>query len=250
MSLKPAFIVDPERAFLQIGEDWHFSATLIDDLQQSVAGATATITLKDAGNTVLLAATAMDEADGVITYTLDSAVVTTPRRHMKAEIAVTEGGNVWTYLHLVDAVRFSPRPTLSKNELAIHVANIGNLAPPTDPAHQGLIRDAWGDVLAWLRSLDVYPDLVIDQSELRRLHRCRALELLFGRNAMEESGMHEMQRRRWAEEYKQARDSAKLSIDANESGTVEEEEVRKSVNVVSFGRRVLRSELGPIGDPS
>lgn len=239
--MRPILVVAPEMRCYQIGESWYFTADLVDaELAQAVdEPSAATLTVTHAGDGSLLGPVSMTIDGSTVSYTMAAGLVTTPERALKASLALTLGGESYTLLHLFDAVRFSPRMTVTPADLVRHAGQAAALAVQGDARNAGILRSAWEDVLEFVGNLAGYPDGVIDPQSLGRGHLFRTLELLYGRAVLEDRGGMDVQRQRWAGEWKDWKERAHLRIDADSSGTLDPSESPRSPSSVSFGRRVI-----------
>ncbi len=237
--MRPILDIEHELGFYQIGESWYFAARIFDaDLGQDAdEPSAATITITNAGNGAIVGPVAMTVDGPAVSYTLSSGAITTPGRNLKATITLTIGGETHSLLHVFDAVRFSPRMTVTTGDLVRHAGQAASLKVQGDETNVEILKSAWEDVLKFVGNLAGYPDGVINSASLKRLHLFRTLELLFGRATMQDNGANDLQRERWAAEWKDAKASAHLAIDADDSGTLGPGEEARAPSSVAFGRR-------------
>ncbi len=238
MTLKPTFATVAEMGFAQIGESWTLAGELFDtELGEEMLGATATLTIMHAGGEAIVTDVAMTVTDAELSYTLANGALTYPERGCQAALTITLGSDTWTILHVFDAVRFSPRPTLAKTHVAVYVPNFNKVGSGEDPANQEMIREAWRDVLKFVKSLGQYPQFWLDADDLRSGHLYRALELIHGRNATSQDAMHALQSKRFHDEFENWKTTVKPRYDADDSGTLDESEQAHGISAFPFGRR-------------
>jgi hypothetical protein len=242
MALRPTFVVEPEMRYAQLGEPFAFAARLVDARTlMPVTPSSATVTVTDGVGGALdpaVSGESMSVAGEEITYSLAAASLPSePERAYRMLVSAVVGSDTWTFIHLFDCVDFSPRQAADYAQVGQGVPGVERLAPPEDPDHSQIIREAWDDVLTWLRSLSVYPDLALDQQQLAKGHTYRARHLIYARVARDPQDAYAFQADRWAQEYRSWQESVKLLVDADASGGIEGPELAgKSATVVHFGR--------------
>jgi len=242
--LRPKFIPEPEMSFYQLGAAWVFRARLEEaDVSATAYPTSATITITHAGDGALttpISGAAMTVTDEVISYTVAAGNITIPEADMKIVIDLVDGDGVtWPdYLHLFDAVRFTPHMSIGFAEVVVGIPGFSKMGTtPEDSDGSGMLREAWEDVLELVKAHVRYPALAVNANDLRRGHVFRARELYSIRNIGESGDRADVMAEKWGAEFERWRKQLKLTVDADDSGTVESDERGLGLAVRWAGRR-------------
>lgn len=247
-NLRPNLLLEPEMGYCQLGEPWRFAARWQEaDVDNEVYPDSAAITILRAGGQALstpVAGEAMTVNQAEATYTLPSDRLTSVERFCIVELALTEGSRDWTYREFFDVVRFSPRCPISMVDVQAGQAELTALHSKADPDGRKILREAWSDVLDWLKTFGFYPDLVLPSKSLGKGVIYRARELMYGRGELAaRDGLRWAQMERWRDEYESWQRTFKPAYDIDQDGLVDVPERHRTLSQSFLGRRTRSSAL-------